>query len=123
MVSQDPPHGAISVPADEVLDRAVVDVLYDDLGTEVVNGILLTAVADIERHGTKLLGLTDAEPEAIRRSAHVLAGVSAAIGAVELTALARQMERTCAVDHGREALQAALRRITSELTAVVTAHG
>jgi HPt (histidine-containing phosphotransfer) domain-containing protein len=114
-----PPPGTA---VEAVLDRAAIDVLYDDLGAEIVNEILLTAVADIERHGTKLLSLTDAEPDPVKRAAHALAGVGAAVGAIELTALARQIERACAIDGDRLAMRAALQRTAEQLRTVVAAR-
>lgn len=123
MISSSLPHEPGTSPPDGALDRAAIATLYEDLGAEIVNEILLTAVGDIERHGGALLGCADGEPEGIRRSAHALAGVSAAIGAVELTALARKVERACAIGGEREALQAALGRAATELAAVAAAHG
>jgi signal transduction histidine kinase/HPt (histidine-containing phosphotransfer) domain-containing protein len=107
---------------DETLDRAAIELLYDDLGDEVVNDILLTAVADLERHGRALLACTEAEPHAIERSAHALAGISASVGAVALASLARRVEQVRALSGDRAALQAALERACAALTAVVAAR-
>jgi HPt (histidine-containing phosphotransfer) domain-containing protein len=102
-----------------MLDRAVIDQLYEDLDAETVDEILIMAAAYIERHGNQLLASIDAPPAEIKRAAHTLAGISSSIAAWELSALARHIEASGALDVDRDMLRNSIDRAVAELTAVV----
>jgi signal transduction histidine kinase/FixJ family two-component response regulator len=111
------------VQADGVLDRDAIARLYEELDGEIVDEILTAAVVDIAGHGNTLLTMQPEVADAVKRSAHALAGVSMSVGALELGALAKRIELSRAVGAEREPLQAAVKRASERLRAIVAERG
>jgi signal transduction histidine kinase/CheY-like chemotaxis protein/HPt (histidine-containing phosphotransfer) domain-containing protein len=119
----DPGQAADLVQSDGALDRDAIARLYEDLDGEIVDEILTTAVSDITAHGNALLTMQPEIPDAIKRSAHALAGVSVSVGALELAALAKRIELGRLLGPEREPLRLALTRAAEQLRAIVAERG
>ena len=92
---------------ENTLDPARVEVLHDVLGDEGLSLLLAQASADIASQVTMTLGIASgSDTPALGRQAHALAGVAMNIGAVELAAAARSLERLCPAAHRDEIARA-----------------
>jgi CheY-like chemotaxis protein/HPt (histidine-containing phosphotransfer) domain-containing protein len=115
------------VAEDDVLPRAAIDRLRQEIGAETLAELVRTAIGDVrEQVAACRRALRHGERDAARRSIHALAGVAGSIGAAPLERLARALEADLragvAIADGRGAeLGTLAARITARLEAVAAA--
>jgi two-component system sensor histidine kinase/response regulator len=103
-----------------LLDRAVIDDLFDFIGVEAVRPVIELFLNESRELVGRIEQSAADDPagrEAIRRAAHSLKSGAGQVGAAAVAAAAAEVERAASVDESLTEPAAALQRLAAETAA------